>query len=248
MTHIPSFPGRVALILSAIAFITSLCHAAEGTGEIPSPKDAPRVVSADPGKPPSDALVLFGGTNLSEWRTEKNEEAKWEIANGVVTVNGTGNIVTRKEFGDCQLHVEFATPAEVKGDGQNRGNSGIKFMGVYEIQVLDSYNNPTYWNGSAGSVYRQVAPLVNASRKPGEWQVYDIVFHAPAFDGKGVLNKPAFVTIIHNGVVVQDHTQILGPTSPPGAPKYVAHPAKQPLLLQDHHARVQYRNIWIREL
>ena len=144
--------------------------------------------------------------------------------------------------------MEFATPADMQGNGQDRGNSGVKFMGVYEIQVLDSYNNPTYWNGSAGSVYRQVAPLVNASRKPGEWQVYDIIFHAPAFDEKGVLTKPAFVTLLHNGVVVQDHTQILGLTSPPGAPKYVAHPAKQPLLLQDHHAKVQYRNIWIREL
>ena len=239
--------NRAVGLFAAVLFVTSVGRA-EGNGEIPSPKDPPRVVTAEPGKPPSDAIVLFDGTNLSAWNGAKGAEAKWDIANGVATVNGTGNITTKKDFGDCQLHLEFATPAEVTANGQDRGNSGVKFMGVYEIQVLDSYNNTTYWNGSAGSVYRQVAPLVNASRKPGEWQVYDIVFHAPAFDEKGALTKPAFVTLIHNGVVVQDHTQILGLTSPPGAPKYVAHPAKQPLLLQDHHCKVQYRNIWIREL
>jgi Domain of Unknown Function (DUF1080) len=206
--------------------------AAEGQ-ELPPPKDEPKVIDAGP--PPSDAIVLFDGTDLSKWANDKGGPAKWDIKDGVMTVTKTGYIHTKQAFGDCQLHAEWATPAEVKGDGQGRGNSGIFLQGHYEIQVLDSYNNKTYFHGQAGSLYKQHAPLVNASRKPGEWQVYDIIFHAPKFSADGKVEVPGNVTV-------------LGTTSHSGAPKYEAHGAKEPLSLQDHGNPVRYRNIWIREL
>ena len=215
-------------------------------GEIPPPKDEPRVI--EPGPPPSDAIVLFDGRDLSRWKGEKGGPAKWEIKDGVATVNGTGSISTKQEFGDCQLHIEWASPEEVKGEGQGRGNSGIFLSGRYELQVLDSYKNKTYYHGQAGAIYKQSAPLVNASREPGEWQVYDVIYHAPRFDEQGKLLKAATVTVLHNGVLVQDNTEIKGPTSTKGAPKYVPHAVKQSLSLQDHHNPVRYRNIWIREL
>jgi hypothetical protein len=214
--------------------------------EIPPPKYEPRVI--DPGPPPADATILFDGVDLSKWESEKGGEARWTVKDGVMTVNGTGTIQTRQGFGDCQLHVEWATPAEVKGTGQGRGNSGIFLQSRYEIQVLDSYNNKTYFHGQAGSVYKQHAPLVNVSRKPGEWQTYDIIFHAPRFDAAGKLSRPGTVTVLQNGVLVQDNAEILGGTSHAGAPRYTAHPLEQPLALQDHHNPVRYRNIWIRKL
>jgi hypothetical protein len=215
-------------------------------GGVPPPRDEPRII--EPGPPPSDAVVLFNGKDLAQWSSKKGGEAQWVVAEGVVTVNGTGDIITRQSFGDCQLHVEWATPAEVKGEGQGRGNSGVYLQDEYEIQVLDSYNNKTYYHGQAGSIYGQHAPLVNASRKPGEWQVYDIIFRAPRFDEGGKLSRPGIVTVLHNGVLVQDHAEILGSTRRAGAPKYTARPLKQPLSLQDHGSPVRYRNIWIREL
>ena len=215
-------------------------------GEIPPPKNEPRVI--EPGPPPSDAIVLFDGRNLSQWKGDKDGPAKWEIKDGVATVNGTGSISTKQEFGDCQLHIEWASPEEVKGEGQGRGNSGIFLSGRYELQVLDSYNNKTYYHGQAGSIYKQSAPLVNASREPGEWQTYDVIYRAPRFDAKGALLKPGAMTVLHNGVLVQDNTEIKGMTGPSGAPKYVAHALKEPLELQDHKNPVRYRNIWLREL
>jgi hypothetical protein len=205
----------------------------------------PRVM--DPGPPPADAIVLFGGTDLSQWQREGGGEAAWEVKEGVATVNRTGNIVTKQPFGDCQLHIEWATPAEVSGEGQGRGNSGVILQGRYELQILDSYQNKTYFNGQAGAVYSQYAPLVNVSRKPGEWQSYDVIFHAPRFDENGKLLKAATITVLHNGVLVQDHVEIQGPTARQPA-KYEAHPLKQPLVLQDHGNPVRFRNIWIREL
>ena len=206
----------------------------------------PRVVN--PGPPPADAIVLFDGTDLSQWQTEADGKPGWEVKDGVATVNKTGNIITKQPFGDCQLHIEWATPAEVKGDGQGRGNSGVIFQERYELQVLDSYQNKTYFDGQAGAVYSQYPPLVNVCRKPGEWQTYDVIFHAPRFDDNGNLLKPGTITVLQNGVLVQDHVEIKGYTgSVPG--KYKAHPLKQPLLLQDHGGNpVRYRNIWIREL
>jgi hypothetical protein len=237
---------RTLLCLTTLTFAGTAGVAAP-EGETPPPKDEPRVI--DPGPPPSDAIVLFDGEDLSQWKSDKDGgPAKWEIKDGAAIVNGTGGISTKQDLGDCQLHIEWATPAIVKGDGQGRGNSGIFLQGRYEIQILDSYNNKTYYHGQAGAVYKQYAPLVNACRNPGEWQAYDIIYHAPRFDEAGKLLKPGTVTILQNGVLVQDNVEIKGPTSRPGAPKYEAHPLKQPLALQDHRNPIRFRNIWIREL
>ncbi len=206
----------------------------------------PKVVN--PGPPPADAIVLFDGTDLSKWANDKGGEAKWTVKHGVATVNGTGYIHTKQEFGDCQLHLEWATPSKIKGDGQGRGNSGVFMQNLYEIQVLDSYNNKTYFDGQAGSVYKQYPPLVNVCRKPGEWQTYDIIYHAPRFAADGKLTKPATVTVLQNGILVQDHVELKGNTKNAGKAEYTAHPLKQPLALQDHGNPVRYRNIWIREL
>ena len=201
-----------------------------------------------PGKPPSDAVVLFDGNNLDAWRTAKGEPAKWKVGNGYFeVVPGAGPIITRAEFGDSQLHIEWMAPSPPKGDSQGRGNSGIFLMGLYETQVLDCYHNLTYADGQAGAVYGQSPPLVNACRPPGEWQTYDIVYTAPRFkDGK--IDVSGFVTTFHNGVLVQNHTQILGATVHRAVPKLVVHGPKAPLELQDHHDPVRFRNIWIRPL
>jgi hypothetical protein len=237
---------RTWLCLAALA-LTAAGGFAAPDGEIPPPKDEPRVI--EPGPPPSDVIVLFDGKDLSQWKSDNGGgPAKWAVKNGFATVNGTGGISTKQSFGDCQLHIEWAAPAEVKGEGQGRGNSGIFMSGRYEIQILDSYNNTTYYHGQAGAVYKQYAPLVNACRKPGEWQAYDIIYHAPRFDSDGELLRPGTVTILQNGVLIQDHVDIMGPTASPGKPKYEAHPLKQPLALQDHNNPVRFRNIWIREL
>ena len=207
----------------------------------------PKIVAPGPtGGPPSDAIVLFDGKDLSHWKGNSGGEAKWKVEDGVVTVNGTGEILTQEEFGDVQLHVEWAAPSEVKGNGQERGNSGIYLQGRYEIQVLDSYQNPTYFNGQAGAFYGNAAPLVNASRKPGEWQSYDIVFHAPKPSADGSSVSPGSFTVLHNGVLVQDHVPIKGEATTAAKFKGVAPQA--PLMLQDHHNPVRYRNIWIRRL
>jgi hypothetical protein len=200
--------------------------------------------------PPSDAVVLFAGTNLDSWVAEKGGgPAGWTVADGVLTVKpGVGGIVTKQSFADCQLHVEWRTPAVVTGEGQGRGNSGIYLQSRYEVQVLDSYNNPTYTNGQAGSIYKQHIPLVNASRPPGEWQTYDIIYTAPRFNNDGSVRTPAFVTLLQNGVLVQNHVELRGPTVYIGQPKYEKHLFRQPLLLQEHGNPVSFRNIWIREL
>ena len=230
----PKTPGKAAK------------KAVDSSQEIPPPKEEPKVI--DPGPPPADAIVLFDGKDLSQWKSDKGGAAMWEVKDGVATVNGTGSISTKRAFGDCQLHVEWATPAEVKGEGQGRGNSGIYLQGRYELQVLDSYNNPTYYHGQAGSIYKQYAPLVNVSRKPGEWQSYDIVYHAPRFNENKELVKAGTITLFQNGVLVQDNVVIRGGTAASGGPKYQYHSLKEPLGLQDHHNPVRYRNIWIREL
>jgi hypothetical protein len=210
----------------------------------------PRVVTPGRGtEAPSDALVLFAGKDLSQWESVKGGPVKWTIADAAFTVaRGTGDIRTKRGFGDCQLHIEWRAPAEVAGEGQERGNSGVFLQGRYEVQVLDSYNNATYVNGQAASIYKQYIPLVNASRKSGEWQTYDIFFRAPRFSEDGTVDKPAYITVVHNGVLVQDHVQIKGSTVNRGPASYARHDAKEPLVLQDHDTPVSYRNIWIREL
>lgn len=215
------------------------------TASMPEPK------IVDPGSngaAPADAIVLFDGKDLSQWVGKDGSAAKWAVKDGMATVNSTGSITTKQEFGDMQLHIEWATPAEVKGEGQGRGNSGVLLQNRYEVQILDSYNNKTYVNGQAGSVYKQYPPLVNASRKPGEWQAYDIIFRAPTFDDQGNVTKRAHITVMHNGVLVQDHVEVMGTTSHDQAPKYEKHPAKQPFSLQDHGNPMRFRNIWVRTL
>jgi Domain of Unknown Function (DUF1080) len=202
-----------------------------------------------PGRPPSDAAILFDGKDLSHWSYRDGSAAKWKVENGYAEVVAkSGYIYTREAFGDCQLHVEFAEPVPPQGESQERGNSGVFLMGLYEIQVLDSYENKTYADGQAAAVYGQYPPLVNASRPPGQWQTYDIVFHGPRFDKEGKLTRPARVTALHNGVLVQDNVELSGPTANGQRPPYTAHPEKLPLGLQDHGNPVRYRNIWIREL
>lgn len=197
---------------------------------------------------PSDAIVLFDGRDLSEWESQKGGPVKWKVENGYMeVVKKTGGIRTKRSFGDCQLHIEWATPANPTGNDQHRGNSGVFLMNTYEVQVLDSYNNPTYADGLAASLYGQKPPMVNACRGPGEWQSYDIIFRRPIFKGKKVV-KPATITVLQNGVLVQDNWEIKGCTWHKKRSAYVAHGDKLPLSLQDHGDPVRYRNIWIREL
>jgi hypothetical protein len=201
--------------------------------------------------PPSDAIVLFNGKDLSHWATVvkgQPEPARWKVENGVLeTVPNGGRISTKEKFGDCQLHVEFMIPKEATGAGQGRGNSGVEIMSRYEIQVLESYENLTYADGQAASIYGQWPPLVNASRPQGEWNVYDIFFEAPRFEGEK-LAKPAFVSVIHNGVLVHHHQEIIGRAIHRRVGTYAPHAPEEPLSLQDHHQPVRYRNIWIRRL
>jgi hypothetical protein len=203
----------------------------------------PRIVSVPEDRIPSDAIILFDGNDLSQWMHKDLRPADWLIADGFMTVKG-GDIMTMKEFGDIQLHIEFATPAEIIGEGQNRGNSGVYLEGRYEVQVLDSYGNTTYTNGQCGAVYSQYPPLVNASRCPGQWQVYDIIFRAPKLDENGKVISMANLTVFHNGVLIQDHVPMK--VCPAGISETDA--LRGPLLLQDHNCPVRYRNIWIREL
>lgn len=216
------------------------------------PKKEPTVVTPGrtPSDAPSDAIVLFDGKDLSGWRSADGKgEARWQVRDGYMEVTAkTGDIATKQEFGDCQLHIEWATPAEVKGDSQGRGNSGVFLMERYEVQVLDSYNNPTYFHGQAGSVYKQYPPLVNACRKPGEWQTYDIIFKAPKFDEMGKVTERARVTVLQNGVLVQNNVEIYGNTWHDKPALYIAHGPKASLKLQDHGNPVRYRNIWVRPL
>jgi hypothetical protein len=200
------------------------------------------------GSAPSDALVLFDGKSLGAWKKQDSPEAAgWKVADGCAEVNGSGSIETKESFGDCQLHLEWATPAKVEGDSQGRGNSGVFMMGRYEIQVLDSFQNRTYADGQASALYGQYPPLVNACRAPGEWQSYDIVFHAPSFEN-GKLARPARATVFHNGVLTQDAQEFLGATAHRAVAQYAPHEAAAPIALQDHGNPVRYRNIWIRKL
>jgi hypothetical protein len=243
--------GVSVIVLAAASAFRVVSQTPQASPPFPAPKKEPAIVT--PGNAsndaPSDAIVLFDGKDLSKWRAASgNGDAKWKIAGGYMEVTpGAGDIATRQEFADCQLHLEWASPSEVKGEGQERGNSGVFLMERYEVQVLDSYNNRTYYHGQAGSIYNQYAPLVNASRKPGEWQSYDIIFKAPKFDEQGKVTERARITVLHNGVLIQNNVEIYGNTWHDRAALYIAHgPAS--LRLQDHGNPVRYRNLWIRAL
>jgi hypothetical protein len=259
MHVLASLPLAVAL-LAAVAWSPRPQDPAPGYRDTPRlpdgwrvhDADRPRPAAVDPGParepaaPPADAIVLFDGTSLDAWRSGKGAAA-WTVADGAMQVNGTGNLETKEHFGDCQLHVEWCAPAPAKGDGQHRGNSGVFFFGRYEVQVLDSFENPTYADGQAGALYGQKPPLVNASRRPGEWQTFDILFRAPRFaDGK--LTAPARATVIHNGVVVQLDEELLGQTAHRAVAKYAPHGERGPIALQDHGDAVRFRNVWVRPL
>ena len=204
--------------------------------------EPPVIQPGDATTAPSDAIVLFDGNNLDAW---VNGE-RWKINDGVATASG-GGIHTKQGFGDCQIHLEFATPSKVEGKGQGRGNSGVYIMGRYEVQILDSFENETYFDGQCGAIYKQQPPMVNASRGPGEWQSFDIFFTAPKFHTDGSLKKPAFITVVHNGVLIHNHVELSGGTSWSEPPRYSSHPEKEPLHLQFHGNPVQFRNIWVRE-
>lgn len=230
----------LALIICAIAGVRILAGEYESGKNWPEPKV---VTPGENGSPPEDAQVLFDGKDLSQW-----EGGKWIVSDGTATSAG-GDMKTKKSFGpDYQLHVEWAEPEKVVGSSQGRGNSGVFLADRYEIQVLDSYKNLTYFDGQCAAVYKQTPPMVNACRKPGEWQTYDIVFESPRFDTSGKLLKYGYVTVFQNGIVVQNHTKILGSTAWDTGPKYEPHPPKQPIRLQYHGNPVRFRNIWIREV
>lgn len=202
-------------------------------------------------KAPSDAIVIFDGTSLDGFvsASDGSSPAGWKLEDGVMTVTPrTGDIQTKEKFGDMQLHIEWSAPTEIKGEGQGRGNSGIFLMSHYEVQVLDSYESRTYSNGQAASIYKQTPPLVNAMKKPGEWNTYDIYFTAPRFNADGMVVAPARVTVVHNGVLVQNNVEIKGPTEYIGIPNYKAHEDELPIKLQDHGDLVKFRNIWVRKL
>ncbi len=253
-----TFPGNTmtrpllmaaCLLAAAPAFAQNSGDASRDPAKTEVWKPVPAIVATPPGRAPSDAIVLFGGKDLSAWESEQGGRVPWVVANGALTVvPGSKGIRTKQRFCDIQLHVEWRTPTATRGfEGQQRGNSGIFLQELYELQVLDSYNNPTYANGQAGSIYKQAIPLVNASRAPGEWQAYDIIWKAPRFSQGGGLTAPARITVLHNGVLVQDDTVLSGKTEYIGAPSYSPH-ACAPISLQEHDSKVSYRNIWVREL
>jgi hypothetical protein len=261
----PLAKSRAPVLLFVVAGLQFLaaaaCHAQQRPGarnvtDWPQHSmDRPRPPVVDPGRfaasapPPSDATVLFDGRSLAAWEADGGGLPGWTVRDGYFEVApGTGGIHTRQSFRDVQLHVEWSAPNPPVGEGQNRGNSGVFLMGRYEVQVLDSYRSDTYPDGMAGALYGQYPPLVNASRPPGEWNVYDIVFRAPRFLGDGTLDEPARFTVFHNGVLVQDDQALVGPTSHRTRAPYEAHPDRLPIGLQDHGHPVRFRNIWVREL
>ena len=192
--------------------------------------------------PPSDAVVLFNGEDLSGWRNGEN----WKVEEGAA-ISGRGQIVSKAEFGDCQVHIEWSAPTPPKGRGQGRGNSGLFLMGRYELQILDSFENETYADGQAGSIYKQTPPAANVMRPPGEWNTYDVYWTAPRFQEDGSLKSPAYITAVHNGVLILNHFELQGDTPYSRPPAYTQHPEKGPISLQDHGNPVRFRNIWVRE-
>ena len=253
------------IVLTPLLFFAST-YAQEASTSQPKPQDTevwepvPKVVTPGPGcgAPPSDAVILFDGKNLDEWVSAKDKSpAKWIVAGGVVTVNkAAGGIETKRTFRNYQLHIEWRIPENITGTGQARGNSGVFLASTgpgdsgYELQVLDSYNNQTYVNGMAGSIYKQAIPLANPTRKPGEWQIYDVAWTAPSFNDDGSLKTPAYVTVFFNGVLVQNHFELKGDTRYIGQPSYKKHGAA-PILLQAHgdpSEPISFRNIWVREV
>lgn len=251
-------PSSAAIFAAAaIAALVATAHRAGAQADTRWPQhsmDRPQPPVVAPAKyvaegRPSDAVSLFDGKDLAQWRSDKDGPAAWVVKDGYFQVApGTGMIHTAQAFGDVQLHIEWSAPTPPTGESQERGNSGVFLQGLYEVQVLDSYHNPTYADGAAGSLFGQYPPLVNPARPPGQWNVYDIVFHHPRFDPSGKVTAPARVTVFFNGVLVQDDVPLTGPTAYQQRPPYTVTPDALPLALQDHSYPVRFRNIWVREL
>lgn len=213
--------------------------------KVVKPTNLPEI---SPVTPPSDAIVLFDGSDLTNWEHLDGSEVKWALEDGEMVVTPhTGDIQSKKTFGDIQLHLEWSAPAKIENEGQGRGNSGVFLMNRYEIQVLDCYDNPTYADGTTGAIYGQYPPLVNACCPPGSWNVYDILWKAPVFEGESVV-RPAYVTVLHNGVMLHHHTELQGPTMHRETTQYEPHEPTGPIQLQDHGNAVRFRNIWVREI
>jgi len=236
--------GWAAAILLTVIAVVSAAWVKAGEWKSNIAWEKPPIVT--PGvaaAPPGDAIVLLDGSDLSAWQNAE----RWNLGDGWVEAHG-GGISTKQSFGSCQLHLEFASPGKVEGSGQGRGNSGVYFMGKYEVQILDSYKNETYFDGQCGAIYKQSPPLVNASRPPGQWQTYDIIFTAPRFDEDGKVLRPAAFTVLHNGVLIQNHFELRGGTAWHKPPSYQKHAERLPISIQFHGDPVRFRNIWIREL
>jgi len=259
ISNIARSGGAIAIAIAGILAALSSHFAQQSVGDWQihdrnrphPPVVAPGTASTQEkaGQVPADAVVLFDGKDLSKWESSKGGPAAWKVQDGYFEVVAqTGGIQSKQGFGDCQIHVEWMAPDPPHGQDQDRGNSGVFPMGLYEIQVLDSYNNVTYADGQASAVYGQYPPLVNAARPPGQWQTYDIIFRRPRFDTDGKLLKPARVTVLHNGILTQDNVELTGPTTHKARPPYKAHPDKLSLALQDHAHPVRFRNVWVREL
>ena len=237
---------RIVRFVSVIAVMTTMfsqspCFADEYLNGIKW--EPPAIITVGENGVPSDAIVLFDGTDLSSWEGAEN----WTIDEGAM-VSGKGNVRTKESFGDCQLHIEWSAPVAATGSGQGRGNSGVFLMDTYEIQILDSYDNETYFDGQAGAIYKQTPPQVNVMRAPGQWNVYDIIWTAPRFNEDGSLRSPAYMTALHNGVLILNHFELKGDTPFNRPPKYTQHADRLPIRLQDHGNPVRFRNIWIREI
>lgn len=239
MQHLSSLTVAVCVFVASLAVAFGAEEWLSGINWLEPPKVTP---GTDNG-PPSDAIVLFNGTDLSQWNGGEN----WIVQDGYAIAN-VSEITTKQGFGDCQFHLEFAAPEMIEGEGQGRGNSGIYFQGRYEVQVLDSWENPTYFDGQCGAIYKQHPPLVNASKRPGEWQTYDIIFTAPRFNPDGSLLSRGTLTVLHNGVLVQNHWELQGATMYTEPPVYHAHGLREPIMIQFHGDPVKFRNIWIRDL
>lgn len=239
----PRFAFSAFAGLAWLSLTGSDSHADEYLSGIKWP--VPPVVrpAANPHEAPSDAVVLFDGKDLSGW----NNADAWKVEDGAM-VAGKGDVTSKELFADCQLHIEWSAPVPVSGSGQGRGNSGVFFMNTYELQVLDSFENETYPEGQAGSIYKQTPPMVNAMKAPGEWNVYDAIFVAPRFNEDGTLKSPAYITVLHNGVVILNHFELLGDTPFHRPPEYKQHAELGPIRLQDHGNPVRFRNIWVRPI
>ncbi len=243
ISRVPSSCGMLACGVAWTALSGASANAQEYLNGIEWQPPALVTPGATNAAPPSDAVVLFDGKDFSHWKNASN----WKIEDGAMVV-GRGAITSTDEFGDCQVHIEWSAPTPPKGSGQGRGNSGVFLMGIYELQVLDSFDNATYHDGQASAIYKQTPPMVNAMRKPGEWNTYDILWTAPRFQEDGSLQSPAYMTVLHNGVVTLNHFELKGDTPFSRPPKYNKHSDKGPLMLQDHGDPVRFRNIWVRPL